>query len=69
VGREFADYHDPYDVAEATARIERAIFDATHRESRERLIQERFRARSWRESAAELVARIECDTPLSRAAL
>jgi len=59
VGRDFADYHDPHDVAGATALIERAIFDSAHRESRERLIRERFRARSWQESAAEVLERIE----------
>jgi len=59
VGRDFADYHDPHDVAGATALIERAIFDPAHRKSRERLIRERFRARSWQESAAEVLERIE----------
>lgn len=69
VGRDFVDYHDPHDVAEATARIERAIFDADHRASREKMILERFRARSWREGAAEVLGRIEFDARASRAAL
>ena len=69
VGRDFVDYHDPHDVAEATARIQRAIFDAAYRGSREKSISERFRARSWGESAAELLERIEFDARLTRAAL
>ena len=69
VGRDFADYHDPYDVAEATARIEKAIFDAAHREGRERSIRERFRVRTWRESAAELLERTAFDAPAARAAI
>jgi glycosyltransferase involved in cell wall biosynthesis len=71
VGGDFADYYDPHDVGDATARIERAIFDAAHRESRERLIRERFRARRWQESAAELLARIEqlFEARLSRVAV
>jgi glycosyltransferase involved in cell wall biosynthesis len=58
VGRDFADYHDPWDVAGATALIERAVFDPELRAKKERLIRERFRARSWREAAADLLARI-----------
>jgi len=59
----------PIRRTEATARIERAIFDAAHRGSREKSIRERFRARSWGESAAELLERIEFDARLTRAAL
>jgi glycosyltransferase involved in cell wall biosynthesis len=59
VGCDFVDYHDPHDVAGATAAIERAIFDPAHREGRERAIRERFRARTWQETAAEVLARIE----------
>jgi glycosyltransferase involved in cell wall biosynthesis len=69
VGREFVDYHDPSDVAEATSVIERAIFDAPYREAREKMIRERFRTRTWRESAAELLDRIDREAPRSRAAI
>jgi len=55
VGREFADYHDPHDAASATALIERASFDAAFRNARERAIRERFRARTWQESAADVL--------------
>jgi glycosyltransferase involved in cell wall biosynthesis len=69
VGGDFAVYHDPHDVAEATSRIERAIFDTADREGREGLIRERFRARTWRESAADLLERIYRDARCSRAAI
>ena len=59
VGRDFADYHDPHDVAAATALIERAIFDDAYRDARQRAIRERFRARSWQESAAHLLRELE----------
>jgi len=59
VGRDFADYHDPHDVAGATARIERAIFDDAYRDTRQRAIGEGFRARSWQESAVHLLREIE----------
>jgi glycosyltransferase involved in cell wall biosynthesis len=59
VGREWIDYHDPHDVAGATAQIERAIFEPGYRERRERAIREGFRARSWRESAAALLAALD----------
>jgi hypothetical protein len=70
VGRDLVDYHDPHDVAEATARIERLIFDTAHREGRERRIRERFRVRSWRESAMDVLARVESlyDSRLAQAA-
>jgi glycosyltransferase involved in cell wall biosynthesis len=59
VGRDFVDYHDPHDIAGATALIERAIFDASLRERKEQAIRERFRARSWQASAEEVLQRIE----------
>lgn len=59
VGCAFVDYHDPHDVAGATARIERMVFDRAHRESLERAIRERFRARTWAESAVELLSHVE----------
>lgn len=59
VGGDLVDYHDPHDVAGATALIERAIFDTAFRAAAERRIRERFRPRSWRDSAVDLLARIE----------
>ena len=59
VGRDLVDYHDPHDVAEATARIERMIFDGAHREARERRVREQFRARTWQQSAEDALVRIE----------
>jgi glycosyltransferase involved in cell wall biosynthesis len=59
VGRDWIDYHDPFDVAGATAAIERAIFDPGYRAKRERAIRDGFRARSWRESAAALLAAVD----------
>jgi glycosyltransferase involved in cell wall biosynthesis len=65
VGRDFIDYHDPYDVAGATALVERAIFDPAYREQRERTIREQYRVRTWRTSAAEVLALIDrhCAAP------
>ena len=71
VGRDFADYHAPHDVAGATALVERAIFDDAHRDARQRAIRERFCARTWQQSAEELLRKVEplLDARPDRAAL
>jgi glycosyltransferase involved in cell wall biosynthesis len=55
VGRDWIDYHDPFDVAGATALIARAIDDKTMREAREERIRREYRPRSWRQVTDDLV--------------
>jgi glycosyltransferase involved in cell wall biosynthesis len=56
VGGPFALYHDPLDVAEACRLVEAALFDGTTRAEQERLIAERYKAPSWRDTAHAVMA-------------
>jgi glycosyltransferase involved in cell wall biosynthesis len=59
VGGDLVDYFDPDDDAGALAAIERAIFDDDYRRAREARIRAVFRPRSWAESTAALIARLD----------
>jgi glycosyltransferase involved in cell wall biosynthesis len=56
VGGELADYVDPYNVREGVQRFLRYLDDPELRRSRELEIAGRFRARSWRQAADDLLS-------------
>jgi glycosyltransferase involved in cell wall biosynthesis len=67
VGGEFADYVEPDDLEGLTAAIRRA-FDPAYRQERERLIREKFRPNTWRQTTAQIQAMLARHFDLSAAA-
>jgi len=59
VGGDFCDYHDPHDVDEAYALIERAVTDGAFLEERSAHIARDYRPPRWQNSAEALVAALD----------
>jgi glycosyltransferase involved in cell wall biosynthesis len=55
-GGEFAEYFDPDDLKDLTARLEKVIYDPVYRAQRENHIRTHFRPRSWQEIGDEIIS-------------
>lgn len=59
VGGAFADYVDPYDIADGVTVIRRMITDKRYRAERQRAIQRDFTPRTWADVFADFTAALE----------
>jgi glycosyltransferase involved in cell wall biosynthesis len=65
VGGDFVDYFDPDDEDDATAKIERVLFEPGYLQAREAMLRTDYRPRSWADCLNDLVAKLDISSPRS----